>query len=1121
MSTIVSVHYKFSSSITALKIRVACSTCIHKKILKMNTSSHINALNVISNDLSRLDRSSNYVHYVWGSPLFLISILNLLYYDVGISGLIGVLWFILYMIFQSYFAHWIGSHRNKIAKKTDIRMGFMNEILTSIKGIKMYAWEKPFCRSVQNSRDIEMKIVKKVTYFKGILYSLQSFINITAVFLALLSMVILGEDISASKIFKLIMYYYSFNFAITLMFPLSVTKATELYQVLKRVNEFLLQNEILVQRKFDTQEISRVILKDFNAIWYDKSLINSTKPSSPFDEDSLIKYQEKDYILRDINMKFEDGKLYGITGAVGSGKSTLLLSILGETLQSGSLQLNGSVSYASQDPWFFNDTIKRNILFDEPLKEERYEKVIRICGLKTDLDALPENDRTLVVDSGLYLSGGQKSRINLARAIYRNADIYLFDDPLSSVDASVAKSLMEDCMLKFLKDKCRLLVTHNVNHLRKCDRIVILNSGRIEKEGTYSELEREGSLSLDYLDEPISEDEEIKKQQGETLKMKKSERVPEIRESSKAEIKKKSDLFAYLTSGNNTCIIFSVLLVFIMTQTAESSVFLFISYWTHSEETKDYPFNITLGQEVIIISGRYLHIFIFMTILFVLLVSSISRAVSYVMMVMRSSRTLHNKMLHMVIHSKMTFFEMVDIGQILSRFSKDLGAVDEILPRTILESGIVVLGIFARILLIGYVNPYLIIVVLAFIAIFSHFIKVFIKTSKNIKRIEGNLMGPLLTQVRSTIQGLSTIRAVNAQSVVEREYSRHQDRYTSSCYMFDTVTHAFSFAVEFVTTIFISIVTISCFFMQEQIHLNGSKIGLAITQSMAFTTYVQFCIIQCVQANNHLVAVERINEYDDLPQESSSIKDIEIAEDWPKLGNIYFKNVNLQFGESLEVLKGLNFTIETGEKIGIVGRTGGGKSSLIASILKLVEVDGEILIDSKNIRDIPAGIIRNRVSVIPQDPVLFSGTLRYNLDPFGLYDDHILNQSLKEVEWFSTSSEINSLDDIIIERGSNLSIGQKQLICLARIIIRKNKIILIDEATSNLDIETDAMMQKLIRRQFADCTVLAITHRVSTVLDYDKIMLIDSGELIEFASPKDLLRDKTSKLYDIIHENNK
>ncbi|XP_044749788.1 probable multidrug resistance-associated protein lethal(2)03659 [Coccinella septempunctata] len=1122
MSTIVSVQYKFSSSMTAMKIRIACSTCIHKKILRMKLSSQNNALNLISNDLSRFDRTANYVYYVWGSPLFLISILNLLYYDVGVSGLAGATWFIIYMFLQSYFAKWIGSYRNIIAKKTDVRIKLMNEILSSIKVIKMYGWEEPFCRLVTTAREVEMKIVKKVSYFKGILYSLQAFVNVTAIFLALLSMVILKEEITAPKVFKLIMYYYSFNFAITLMFPLSVTKATELHQVLQRVNEFLLREEIAKPPiKNGGQSENRVVLQDFATMWHTNQSLSKGAESLQTDEDTLLRKQELNCILRNINIKIEDSMLYGITGGVGSGRTTLLLSILGETSISGHIHINGSISYASQEPWFIPGTIRQNILFGQPLEQGRYSEVIRVCGLKTDLDLLPEYDRTIVGECGLCLSGGQKSRINLARAIYRKADIYIFDDPLSSVDVNVANNVMEQCILEFLRNKCRLLVTHNLNHLKKCDHILIIKSGRLEKYSTFEQLEKEGCILQDYSKPYVSTNETVKELNG-VLYSKKSENPGKKSEPLSRRKSEESDLFAYLTSGNGTFVIALVFFIFIITQAAESSIFLFISYWTHCEEIKDSRLNVTLAQPVLVVSGRYLYLFIFVAILGTLLVCSVFRAVFYTMMVMKSSRTLHNRMLHKVIYGKMSFFEMVDIGQILSRFSKDLGAVDEVLPRTILESCIVVLGIVARILLIGYVNPYLIIVVLAFTAIFSHSIKVFVYTSKNMKRIEGNLMGPLLTQVRSSIEGLSTIRAVDAQDVMESEYSKHQNRYTSSCYMFCTITHAFSFAVEFITTIFISIVTVSCFFMEERIRLNGSQIGLAITQAMAFTTYLQFCIVQCVQANNHLVAVERIKEYEDLPQESTSIVSDGIDEEWPTLGNISFKGVQVQYnGDSQPALKDLTFTIQSGEKIGIVGRTGGGKTSLIASILKLANVEGKILIDSYDIQDIPACIIRSRISVIPQDPVLFTGTLRYNLDPFEQMDDHLLYQALKEVGWSSSSSEINDLNDQIIGLGSNLSIGQKQLICLARSIIRRNKIILIDEATSNMDAETDLMIQQVIRKQFKDCTVLTIAHRISTVLDYDKIMVIDSGRLIEFAKPDILLKDNTSRLYEMIYEKNK
>ncbi|KAL3266144.1 hypothetical protein HHI36_010329 [Cryptolaemus montrouzieri] len=303
--------------------------------------------------------------------------------------------------------------------------------------------------------------------------------------------------------------------------------------------------------------------------------------------------------------------------------------------------------------------------------------------------------------------------------------------------------------------------------------------------------------------------------------------------------------------------------------------------------------------------------------------------------------------------------------------------------------------------------------------------------------------------------------------------------------------------------------------------LSGSEVGLAITQAMAFSIYLQFGIIQSVQVNNNLVAVERIVQYDDLIQEPKIVPAVTIPRGWPQRGEILFENVILQYHEdSAPILNDLSFSVGGGEKIGIVGRTGAGKTSIVSTIMRLGIVTGTIRIDSYDTQYIPLDILRSRIGVISQDPVLFSGTLRYNLDPLQEFDDNVLYKALEKVELGKTSKEFKNLDYHILEEGSNLSLGQKQLICLARTIIREHRIILLDECSSNVDADTDNLIQNIIRKDFDQCTVLTITHRLNTIMSCDRIMVIDLGKIIQFDKPNVLLQDAEGKFYEMVNKKN-
>lgn len=455
----------------------------------------------------------------------------------------------------------------------------------------------------------------------------------------------------------------------------------------------------------------------------------------------------------------------------------------------------------------------------------------------------------------------------------------------------------------------------------------------------------------------------------------------------------------------------------------------------------------------------------------------------------------------------------------MNRFSKDMGSVDELLPKAIMDASQIILMMIGSLVVTVSVNLYFLIPIVVMGSIFWFIRRIYLKTSKNVKRLEGITKSPVFTHLNATLQGLTTIRAYGAQNILRNEFDKHQDLHSSSWYMFITTSQAFGFTLDVMCLIFIALVTFSFLLLEDTF---GRSVGLAITQSMALVGMMQWGMRQSAEVANQMMSVERIVEYKYTPEEPGleTPPNVKYPPNWPSEGRIVFEKMYLRYGESDQpsVIKNLNLIIRPKEKVGIVGRTGAGKSSLIAALFRLAHVDGVILIDDVDTGTIGLHDLRKNISIIPQDPVLFSGTLRRNLDPFDQYPDYMLWRVLDDVELKDSVDGSLGLDSHVSEGGSNFSVGQRQLVCLARAILRSNKVLMLDEATANVDPQTDSLIQKTIRTKFADCTVLTVAHRLNTIMDSDKVLVMDGGMMVEFDHPHVLLQNMEGHFYSMVQE---
>ncbi|KRT80296.1 ABC transporter ATP-binding protein, partial [Oryctes borbonicus] len=1092
-----------------MKVRAACCAIIYRKALKLsNTALGQTAsgqvVNLLSNDVSRFDIVSIFIHHMWLAPTSALIVTYLLYREAGLAGVIGIIPVFLVVPLQSYTGKLSAKYRKQTAYKTDERVRLMDEIISGVQVIKMYAWEKPFAKLLKHARKLELRIITKLSYVRALFMTFNLFTTRVALFCTLLTMTLLyNQQITAAKVFVFMSYYNIISQTMSSMFVRGIAEVSELFVSIRRIQNFMLNDEFIDVSKINNNLSSppanniAITMKSATASW------------SP---------DASEHALNSMSLTVERGQTVGIIGPVGSGKSSFLHAILGELhMVSGDLIVNGTISYASQEPWVFASTVRQNIVFGQEYNRHRYNDVVKVCALDKDFKQFPHGDMTIVGDRGASLSGGQKARINLARAVYRNADIYLLDDPLSAVDVHVAKHLYEECINGYLRKKTTILVTHQVHHLKDANHIIILDNGSIGAQGTFNELANSDIHYAQLLNkEPDPQDqtpptieEEMEKERekeklsdstrnlrkmstrSKTLSLSSATSESSIVESIMMEQeqdkidtkdlhedsskgKVKGSLFLqYMLAGGNIFVVAIVFFLYALAQAAASAVDYFVSYWTNVEELRHAHYlnytEFTNGNGTVaaIVAGDDLIptdicIYIYSGLIVALFVIALGRSMLFYKTAMVASENLHNNTFMNVIYTSMRFFDLNPSGRILNRFSKDMGAVDELLPKAILDAGQILLLMLGSLILVAVVN-YMFLIPVAIIACVFLFLRiVFLRSSKNIKRLEGMMRSPVFTHLNASLQGLTTIRAYGAQDILKMEFDKHQDLHTSAWYMYITASSAFGFYLDLLCFIFTGLVTFSFLTIAEG--LLGGQVGLAITQSTALTGLVQWGMRQSAEVANQLMSVERLLEYSFLPEEKQPLVPKNPPKEWPQNGRILFRKMGLRYSEYTPlVLKNLNISIEPKEKVGIVGRTGAGKSSLIAALFRLATVEGDIDIDGIDTSELNLQLLRSKISIIPQDPVLFSGTLRYNLDPFDEYSDAQLYRALDEVELKDPANIINKLENRVMDRGKNYSVGQRQLICLARAIIRNNKVLMLDEATANVDPQTDVLIQKTIR----------------------------------------------------------
>ncbi|KAL1937459.1 hypothetical protein VTO73DRAFT_13182 [Trametes versicolor] len=1138
LSSICTHHFFYRAASTGVLLRGGLITAIYDRSLRLSsraraTLTNGKLVNHISTDVSRIDFCCSFLQLSITGPIQMIICLIILLTNLGPSALAGFAFFILATPIQTLVMKHFIKLRHKSMIWTDKRAKLLQELLGGMKIIKYFAWEVPYLKKIEELRGREMAYIRSLLVIRSANNAIAISLPALASVLAFVVYSATGHSLNAADIFSSLTLFNLLRMPLMFL-PLSLSAIADAHNAVDRLYG-VFEAETLSETKIQDVDLKNAIeIIDGEFVWdgpppdaparKDKKGMfgNKKKPSKTNVPDAdAEKSQESTFRLKDVNLAIPEGQLAAIVGPVGSGKSSLLEGMIGEMRRTaGSVKFKGSVAYCPQSAWIQNATVRDNIIFGRPFDEERYWKAVHDACLEADLELLPNGDLTEVGERGISLSGGQKQRINICRAIYVGADIQIFDDPFSALDAHVGKSVFSNVFLGAAADKTRVLVTHALHFLPQVDYIYTMVEGRVAEHGTYAALmaadgdfarfvrefgsnQNQQEEEEEAVEEAVEDGEAAEK----TVKRKAAPAMMQVEERNTGAVSNQVYM-EYIRAGKGFIIIPLLLISVALMQGAQVMSSYWLVYW---QELK-WPFG----------SGFYMGIYAGL---------GVAQALTFFMMgatfatlTYFSSKSLHRAAINRVMHAPMSFFETTPLGRIMNRFSKDVDTIDNTLGDA-MRMFVATLGnILGAVILIAIVLPWFLIAV-GVVGVAYVWAAMFYRASaRELKRLDALLRSSLYSHFSESLSGLATIRAYGETDRFLEENRKRVDIENRAYWL--TVTNQRWLGIRLdLMGIFLTFV-VAMLTVGTRFTISPSQTGVVLSYIISVQQAFGWLVRQSAEVENDFNSVERIVHYvRELEQEPAHlIADRKPPALWPAQGQIELKNVVLKYRPELPaVLKGLSMSVRPGEKVGIVGRTGAGKSSIMTTLYRLVELsEGSIVIDGVDISTIGLKDLRDGLAIIPQDPLLFSGTLRSNLDPFGAHDDARLWDALKRAYLVDdkkdsvdfTDEEIKdgarspvnrfSLDSLIDDEGSNLSIGQRSLVSLARALVKDSKILILDEATASVDYETDRKIQDTIATEFADRTILCIAHRLRTIIGYDRICVLDAGQIAEFDTPANL-----------------
>jgi ATP-binding cassette subfamily C (CFTR/MRP) protein 1 len=1060
--------------------------------------------NLMSADTEAIQNLLQNFHQIWSAPFRIIVALILLYVELGWPALLGCSLLLTLLPLQKKVMEISAKLVRASLMKSDERVKVVNETLEAMSVVKTYAWEKSFFKKVKAVREEELKLQLKASFLSALNYFIIFTIPVLVSLISFTVFAGIGNELTPARAFTALALFDILRFPMYTL-PSVINQLISARVSLNRIRDLLTGGEInLISELEMNSKAPAISIKNGHFGWDSKS-------------DAL------DANLKSINFEVKPGELFVVIGTTGSGKSSVISALLGEMFalkdelgEVSKVQVRGKVAYVPQQAWIFNETLRNNILFGKPFDESIYTSVLRNSCLERDCEILGAGDLTEIGERGVNLSGGQKQRVAIARAVYSNADLYLFDDPLSALDAHVARELFENCILGFLKGKTRLLVTNQIQFISQADRIMIMKDGRIDAIGTYDELLKTCDSFRDLISKQVSEGMESKSEHAEQGEhsdtAKKTAKTDNPKREDKSSTKSNAMLivkeerevghvsfrvvWGYISALGSFPLVLSIIFLLILSQLCATGNSVWLSLWSETFFGDSYGTGFYIGIYCAWALGNCFTILIYQLML-------ANGAIN-------AGRKLHENMFGNLLRAPLRFFNENPVGRLLNRFTKDQSDIDRgfaMMLSMYVSSILSMIGGFA---VIGYSTPYVLLIFLPVMLLLYYVGEYFQRTARELKRLDAISRSPVYAHFSQCLNGLTTIRAFNVHSSMMQENASKVDNAIRMTHMMFSANRWLGVRLELLGSFMIFITAI--FIVASKGSIRAAIAALSLSYALQITGYITRNIRFGSVVEQSFNSVERVQYYGSIPNEAPAvIPGKRPPANWPSQGALKFSNVQLRYREDLPlVLRGLSFEVLPCQKVGIVGRTGAGKSSIFVSLFRLVELaGGYIELDGLNLGELGLEDVRSNISIIPQDPVLFTGSVRFNLDPFDEHSDEEVWAALhrSSLKVFIESLE-GGLSAKVEERGGNFSVGQRQLVCMARALLRASKVLVLDEATASVDVETDRCIQRTIREEFKGCTMLIIAHRLNTVIDCDRILVMDSGRAVEFGSAAELLKEQ-------------
>lgn len=1100
-------------------------------------------VNLMSVDTYRIDQASWGFHQMWTSPISILITLALLLVNITYSALAGFGLIIIAMPILSRTIKVLFARRKAINKITDQRVSLTQEILQAVRFVKYFGWETSFLERLGGIRQREIGAIQVLLAIRNAINAIAMSLPVFASMLAFITFSLTNHRLNPAYVFSSLALFNSLRLPLNLL-PLVIGQNVDALASVTRIQDFLLAEEAKDEANIDLNAKGAVEVHGASFTWERSPVKESEKTtaerkkdlkqeksdskaakkaeklsraenkhnekvlppvSSGLDSSSTLAevVEEKPFTINNLDFSIGRNELVAVIGGVGSGKSSLLAALAGDMRRtSGEVTLGASRAFCPQYAWIQNATVKENILFGKDYNSRWYNEVIDACALRADLDMLPNGDQTEIGERGITVSGGQKQRLNIARAIYFNSDLVIMDDPLSAVDAHVGRHIMDQAICGLLRNKCRVLATHQLWVLSRCDRVIWMENGGIQAVDTFENLMANNpdfvklvakNAQDEKKEEEVIDEDEVEEEKKEAKKRKGKKPAAALMQVEERAVSNVSwDVYkAYLKASGSLLSLPVCLLLLILSQGANISTSLWLSWWTSNK----------FGLQ----EGTYIGVYAALGVTQAIFMFFFSIALS-ILGTNASKKMLHDAVYH-VLRAPMSFFDTTPLGRITNRFSKDIDTMDNMLTDSI-RFFLMTMGQIVSVFILIIAYFYYFAAALGPLLLLFLFSAGFYRASaREVKRHESVLRSTVFARFSEAVSGISTIRAYGLEERFSQSIRDSIDDMNSAYYLTFSNQRWLSTRLDIIGNLLVFVLGILV--VTSRFSVSPSTGGLVLSYILSVVQMIQFTVRQLAEVENHMNATERVHYYGTQLDQEPPLHIGNVRETWPEKGEIVFSNVEMRYRAGLPlVLRGLDLHVKGGERIGVVGRTGAGKSSIMSTLFRLVEISGgSISIDGVNINQIGLYDLRQRMSIIPQDPTLFKGTVRSNLDPFNKYNDLDLWSALRHADLVGEDQRVEDktgrihLDSPVDEEGLNFSLGQRQLMALARALVRGSQIIVCDEATSSIDMDTDAKIQRTIAEGFKGKTLLCIAHRLKTIINYDRIVVMDQGQIAELDTP--------------------